>query len=188
MRQLIERIELRIEGESERAELLIHWVGGQRTTRSFVRPVARTDQLSYHRELVERICQLREQGLTSLQMAERLNGEGWRPPKRRSTFNAGMVRTILSRHGLTVNKRSQRARPKLGSGEWLVRDLAGELGMPTISLYAWVRRGWVRARRIKEHPRQPWAVFADAQELAKLRALRVAPKLGWRSEKWLASA
>jgi hypothetical protein len=187
VRQLIERIELRIEGESERAELLVHWVGGHRTARSFIRPVARTDQLSYYHELVDRICELRDKRLTSLQMAERLNAEGWRPPKRRSTFNAAMVRTVLSRNGLTI-KRRKWERPELGANEWIVRDLAAELGMPMISLYAWLRRGWVRARRIEEHPRQPWAIFADAQELARLRALRVAPKLGWRSEKWLASA
>ena len=187
VKQLIERIELRVENESERAQLLVHWAGGHRTARSFVRPVARTDQLSYYRKLVERICQLRDDRLTSSQMAERLNAEGWRPPKRRATFNAEMVRTILSRNGLTV-KRGKWARPELGPNEWTVRDLAAELGMPMISLYAWLRRGWARARRIEEHPRQPWAIFADAQELARLRALRVAPKLGWRSEKWLASA
>jgi DNA invertase Pin-like site-specific DNA recombinase len=187
VRQLIERIELRIEGESERAELLVHWVGGHRTARSFVRPVARTDQLSYYRKLAERIRELRDERLTSTQLAEHLNAEGWRPPKRRATFNAKMVRTILSRNGLTMKGRNW-ARPKLGPNEWIVRDLATELGMPMISLYAWMRRGWVRARRIEEHPRQPWAIFADAQELARLRALRVAPKLGWRSEKWLASA
>jgi DNA invertase Pin-like site-specific DNA recombinase len=187
VRQLIERIELRVQGESERAEVLVHWVGGHRTARAFVRPVARNDQLSYYRSLVARICELRDDGLTSEQMAERLNAEGWRPAKRRATFNAAMVRTILSRNGLTV-RRSKRAGPRLRPNEWIIRELAAELGMPTISLYSWVKRGWVRARRVEHHPRRPWVIFADAQELARLRALRVAPKLGWRSEKWLASA
>jgi len=188
VRQLVDRVELHVAGASERAKVVVHWVGGHRTAAAFVRPVARTDQLTYYRELVERIRRLRAEGLTSMQMADRLNAEGLRPPKRRPTFNAEMVRTIMSRNGLTTSKGAAWRRPALGPDEWIVRDLAAELGMPMISLYAWLRRGWVRARRIEEHPRQPWAISADAQELARLRALRVAPKLGWRSEKWLASA
>jgi len=187
VRQLVDRVELHVEGTSERARVVVHWVGGHRTASSFVRPVARTDQLTYYRDLVERIRNLREDGLTSVQAAEKLNAEGWRPPKRRPTFNAEMVRTIMSRSGMTTRGAAWQ-RPMLGPNEWIVRDLAAELGMPMISLYAWLRRGWVRARRIEEHPRKPWAIHADAQELARLRALRVAPKLGWRSEKWLASA
>jgi hypothetical protein len=188
VRQLIDRIELHVQGNTERAEVIIHWVGGHRTASLFVRPVARTDQLSYHRELVARIQQLREEGHTSIVMAERLNAEGWRPPKRRSTFNADMVRTIMSRNGMTTRRSRRWVRPKVGEHEWLLPDLAAELGMPVISLYAWLRRGWVRARQLDGCRRRPWAVFADAQELARLRALRVAPKLGWRSDKWLASA
>jgi DNA invertase Pin-like site-specific DNA recombinase len=188
VRQLVDRVELHIEGASERAKVVVHWVGGHRTAAAFVRPVARTDQLTYYRELVERIRRLRAEGLTSMQMADRLNAEGLRPPKRRPTFNAEMVRTIMSRNGLTTTKGAAWRRPALGPNEWIVRDLAAELQMPMISLYAWLRRGWVTARRIEEHPRQPWAISADPQELARLRALRVAPKLGWRSEKWLASA
>ncbi len=187
VRQLVEKIVLHIEGTTEQTKVIVHWVGGHRTEATFVRPVARTSQLSPHRELVDRIRQLREDGLTSSQMAERLNTEGWRPAKRRSTFNAEMVRTILSRSGMTVKGTSWKG-PTLRRNEWTVRGLAAELEMPMISLYAWVRRGWVRARRIDEHPRTPWAIYADAKELAKLRALRAAPKLGWRSDKWIASA
>jgi hypothetical protein len=188
VRQLVDRVELHIEGASERARIVVHWAGGHRTAASFVRPVARTDQLTYYPGLVERIRRLREEGLTSLQMADRLNAEGWRPPKRRPTFNAEMVRTIMSRNGMTTAKGAAWRPPALNPNEWIVRDLAVELRMPMISLYAWLRRGWVRARRIEEHSRKPWAIFADPQELARLRALRVAPKLGWRSDTWLASA
>jgi DNA invertase Pin-like site-specific DNA recombinase len=188
VRQLVDRIELHVKGDTEQAEVIVHWVGGHRTREPFVRPVARTNQLSYHRELVDRIRDLRDEGLTSKRMAEQLNVEGWRPPKRRATFTADMVRTIMSRNGLTTRRGRAWRRPTLGANEWTVYDLARELGMPTISLYAWLRRGWVTGRRVEGHYRRPWAISADAHELARLRALRVAPKLGWRSEKWLASA
>jgi hypothetical protein len=187
IRQVIDRIELHVDGESERAEVLVHWAGGHRTERAFVRPVARTDQLSYYRDLLARIQQLRDEGLTSIQIANRLNTEGWRPPKRRPTFNAEMVRTILSRNGLTM-KRGARPRPALGPNEWILRDLAAELGMPVITLYAWLRRGWIQGRQIDNHVRRPWVIRADPRELARLRALRVAPKVGWNSVQHLATA
>jgi DNA invertase Pin-like site-specific DNA recombinase len=192
VRQLVDRIELHIEGTSERAKVVVHWVGGHHSISSFVRPVARTEQLSYHNNLLDRIRCLRTNKLTSQQIAEHLNAEGWRPPKRRATFNAGMVRTIMSRNGLTLERtatRRPRERAKIKKDEWFLPDLAAELAMPVITLYSWVRRAWVQARQLTTGttPRA-WVIRADAQELARLRALRAAPKLGWRSETWIASA
>ncbi len=65
--------------------------------------------------------------------------------------------------------------------EWRLPDLADALSMPAVTLYTWLMRGWVRGRRLDE-PRQSWAVFADTKELARLRALRAAPKRGWRAQ------
>jgi hypothetical protein len=79
-------------------------------------------------------------------------------------------------------------RAMLRQDEWLVSDLAIELDMSYITLYAWLGRGWVHGRQPTEHVRRPWAIRADAAELARLRALRAAPKLGWRSPQWIASA
>jgi DNA invertase Pin-like site-specific DNA recombinase len=192
VRQLVDQIDLHIEGTTEQAKVVIHWVGGHQSVADFVRPVARTDQLSYHRQLLDRIQLLRDEKLTSLKIAERLNAEGWRPPKRRATFNAEMVRTMMSRNGMTLERTATRramAKPKLKKDEWFLPDLATELGMPVITLYCWIRRAWVTARQLMTG-RQPrvWAIRANAEELARLRALRAAPKLGWRSEKWIASA
>lgn len=192
VRQLIEQVELHIEGTSERAKIIVHWIGGHHSSASFVRPVARTDQLSYHGKLLERIGQLRDGKFTSLQIAEHLNAEGWRPPKRRATFNAEMVRTIMSRNGMTLQRtatRRPRARPKIKKNEWFLSDLATELAMPVITLYSWIGRSWVDAHRVAIGTNShAWVIRANAQELARLRALRAAPKLGWRSEKWIASA
>ena len=190
--QLVEQIDLHIEGTTERAKVVVHWVGGHYSIASFVRPVARTDQLSYHRKLLDRIAHLRDDRLTSLQIAERLNAEGWRPPKRRTTFNAEMVRTIMSRNGMTLQRTATRRaadRPTIHKDEWYLPNLATELAMPVITLYSWLRRGWVNGRQLTTG-RKPhaWVIRADVQELARLRALRAAPKLGWRSDKWIASA
>jgi len=182
LRQLVDRIVVTVDGESEHVAVEIAWVGGHRTRTQVVRPVARLDQLSYYGALVERIRALRSKGGTLTAIAERLNDEAWRPPKRRPTFNAQMVQEILSRHHLIEHQTHRRLKPaRLRRHEWRLAALAAELSMPTISLYAWLRRGWVQGRRLDE-PTRPWALFADAQELARLRALRAAPKRGWRAQ------
>jgi hypothetical protein len=79
-------------------------------------------------------------------------------------------------------------RALLRQDEWLLSDLAAELDMSYITLYAWLGRGWVHGRQLTEHIRRPWAIRADAKERARLRALHAAPKLGWRSPQWIASA
>jgi hypothetical protein len=102
------------------------------------------------------------------------------------------VRTILSRNGMTLQRTATRRateKPTIHDNEWFLPDLAAELGMPAITLYSWVRRAWVAARQLTSG-RTPyaWVIRADHHELARLRALRAAPKLGWRSEKWIANA
>lgn len=189
VRQIIEEVIVTIRGDSEQVDVEIHWVGGHTTKSTVVRPVARFEQLSYHRRLLDRILHLRGEGLTSDQIAQRLNSEGWRPPKRRPTFHGAMVLSILSRSGLTRAQQRRHAQRSSGvPGEWRLSDLAKELGMPTITLYSWLRRGWVHGRQLTDDPHRPWVIMADAAELARLRALRNAPKPGQRWGKALGVA
>ena len=46
--------------------------------------------------------------------------------------------------------------------------LAQAIGMPTMTLYSWIPRGWVRARRLEPPPHR-WVIWADADEIARLR-------------------
>jgi hypothetical protein len=41
---------------------------------------------------------------------------------------------------------------------------ARTIGMPDITLYDWVRRGWVKARQQPQPPRR-WIVWADETEI-----------------------
>lgn len=188
IRQLIDRVVVTVEGRSEKVSAEIHWAGGHETRTTVIRPVARLDQLSYLPGLLDEVERLKVKNLTSDEIAQRLNEAGWRPAKRRETFNGPMVRQLLSRRRI-VKKRNRPSRDSMRTGEWRLPDLAAELGMPTISLYAWLKRGWVHGRQLDE-PGRPWALFADDMELARLRALRAAPKIGWRAktEKLLARA
>jgi excisionase family DNA binding protein len=165
-----------VEGESERVAVTCHWAGGVRTEHALSRPVKRLAQLSTCRALLERIDALHAAGSRAPALAEILNREGWRPPKRRATFTAGMVRALLRRRGvgpeagdapsLTAERRSP--------AEVTLRELAERLAMPEQTVYRWLRRGELRARRASVGRRPIWLVTADADEIERLRALRAA--------------
>jgi hypothetical protein len=99
---------------------------------------------------VARILELRTEGYTNRKIAEVLNEEGFRPPKRRSTYNAAMVRQLVSRNLATQANSRSSEEPRLHPDEWLLADLAHELGMPTTTLHNWLRRGWVEARKLED--------------------------------------
>jgi hypothetical protein len=124
------------------------------------------------------ILELREQGRSARQIAEQLNREGWRPPRRRATFNAGMIRKLISRSVLGGKATGvTEASAQLESGEWWFGALARRLDMPPATLYCWLRRGWVQARQLPGVCGR-WIVWADEDELDRLRRLRA------RSRTW----
>jgi predicted site-specific integrase-resolvase len=53
-----------------------------------------------------------------------------------------------------------------------LRELAERLAMPQQTVYHWLRRGDLRARRASVGRRPIWLVTADADEIGRLRALR----------------
>lgn len=180
IQQLIEQVLITVEGTSERVAVEVTWAGGYKTKTYVIRPVARLEQLSYYPELLKRVRQLRSRGQTAAQIAQLLNEEGWHPPKRRATFTGALVQELWSRdqaRDVAKKTRSESPQPK---GQWLLSELAAELDMPAVTLYSWLRRGWVKGRRQQEPPRV-WILEADATELSRLRALRQAPKRGWAS-------
>jgi hypothetical protein len=181
VRLLVERVVAGVVGESEQVQVSIHWVGGQASHHTLVRPVRRYEQLAGHQRLLQRIDELRQQGRSLAEVAEDLNKEGHRPPKRRATYNAAMVARLLSRKGRSG------PRPKkvseaglLGENEWLLSDLARELEMPSVTLHSWRRRGWVRGRKLAV-PGGHWALWADEEERERLRKLREY-KRGWSDQ------
>jgi hypothetical protein len=63
------------------------------------RPITRLVKLSTYKDLVVRVGELRRNGLVAVDIADVLNREGWRPAKRRDTFNEQTVRRPLSKPG-----------------------------------------------------------------------------------------
>src|SRR5271165_6609749 len=105
VRLLLERVLVEVVDASEQVRLECHWHGGNRTTHQLVRPVARLKALSTYPNLVARAGDLHRAGQNCAEIAAILNQEGWRPPKRRDTFNGPMVRRLLASAGLIETKR-----------------------------------------------------------------------------------
>jgi hypothetical protein len=169
IRQVLEEAVVEVEGKSERVRARFEWAGGTPTEDLVIRPVAKLEQLSYYPELCEHVRRLAAQGLSAGDIAERLNKKGYRTPIRRGKFGAQMVRDLMRR----LRSRTQghpspegQAGP-LDENEWWLSELATEVGMPKVTLYGWIRRGWVRARQQRERPRR-WIVWADEKEVERL--------------------
>ena len=183
LRILIEDITATVAGDSELVDVTITWAGGHQIAGQAVRPVARLDQLSYYPALLARVTELAAAGRNNRQIADALNAEGFRPPKRTSRFNEGQVGTMIAQRGI-------RGRPKgrpavltsLGPGEWPVPGLAAELGMPTVTIYNWIYRGWITARHAPGT--RNWIITAGDEQIRQLRERRARPPGYYNRARW----
>ena len=82
------------------------------------RPVARLTSLSTYAELTARAAELRRAGHECAKIADILNSEGWRPAKRRDTFNAQMVHHLLIKSGAETLKYRRRQPPGQQRPSW----------------------------------------------------------------------
>ena len=125
MRLLLERVLITVVDASEQVRLECHWHGGNRTAHTLVRPVARVKALSTYAALIARATELHRAGNGCAGIAAILNQEAWRPPKRRDTFNAPMVRRLLTTAGvIEPSPRRPRTLPERQPDEWTIRELA----------------------------------------------------------------
>jgi len=172
VRLLVERIEVRVQGETDQVAVAIHWAGGGVSPQRLVRAVQRYDQLADYPRLRARIDDLRGQGKSMAEVARCLNEEGFHPPKRAERFTGSMVAGFLAKGGLSGPRpQAVAAAGMLRKGEWLLSDLARELGMPAATLHRWRKVGWVHARKLPV-PGGHWAIWADSGERKRLARLR----------------
>jgi DNA invertase Pin-like site-specific DNA recombinase len=183
LRILIEDITVAVAGDSELVDVTITWAGGHQTAGQAVRPVGRLDQLSYYPALLARVTGLAAAGRSSRQIADVLNAEGFRPPKRTTRFTDQQVRTLINQRGIRARAKG---RPSvltaLAPGEWSVPGLSAELGMPTASIYNWIYRGWITARRAPGG--RNWIITADDEQMRQLRERRARPAGYYARARW----
>jgi DNA invertase Pin-like site-specific DNA recombinase len=184
IRHLIEQVRITVAGTSEKVDVAVVWAGGHRTSAQITRPVACLTQLSYYPQLAARARELADSGCTTGQIAEHLNAEGFRPPKRIPAFTPNAVTDLLRALGIQRSHiPARRNRPALAQHEWWLRDLAEHLGMSAITLDAWVRRGWATGYL---HPAiKRTVVRADPAEVERLRTLHHVPRGQHNRRPWL---
>jgi len=177
VRQLIDRVIVTVQGETEKVAVEYQWSGGHKTQTALIRPVARLEQLSYYQDLLKRVAKLNSQKNNAKTIAKILNEEGWRPAKRRKTFNASMVNTLLSRQGL---RSSERRRPSdeitKKTNEWTIRELSQKLQIPEPTLYSWIKKGKINFRRVLKSGRKILIIKANKTEIDRLQSLRKQPR------------
>jgi DNA invertase Pin-like site-specific DNA recombinase len=170
LRQVIDKIIVNVEDDTEWVEARIHWIGGQQTYTRLRRPVARIEQLSKFADTRKTILELHDAGLRAPRIAEQLNERGLRNATGR-LFSSQGVRTWLHRYGPAPAKCSCDQSDLPGKDEWIAGELARKLDMNVCTIVGWVRDGKLRGRRQLTGHRS-WIVSASESELRELMAFR----------------
>mgnify|MGYP001819783451 CR=1 FL=1 len=176
-RLLLDQVIVNVEGNTERVDIELRWSGGFSSRHTLIRPVQTYKQLSNYDELAARVKNLRARGKSLAEIASTLNSEGFHPPKRASKFSKEMVCCFLREQQAQAGVMSTLNDEHLETDEWWIPDLAAKLSIPIVTLHRWRRVGWVTARKVSIG-RARWAIYANPNELARLRRLRDARR-GW---------
>ncbi len=97
IRLLMERIVVDVHANTERAGVAITWRGSQTTHHEIVRSVSRYESLGEYDRMMDRIVQLRREGLTIKELAAQLTREGYRTPRTQKGYTPTSVRQLLCR-------------------------------------------------------------------------------------------
>jgi DNA invertase Pin-like site-specific DNA recombinase len=176
VRQLIERVAVTVVDGTERVDVTIHWAGSYESRHEIRRTVSSYRRLAEGTRVLQRVSELKQQGLPHAEVARRLNAESFRAPIG-NHFTVPMV-TFLCRRARQAGLLPPLSQLKQDPMNPVPRDcwrgglLAKKLNLPASTLNTWRRRGWVHAR--------PWAgqwlYWANDQELKRLSALRKHPR------------
>jgi hypothetical protein len=174
VRLLLEQVTATVDRASERVDVQLHWVGGLVRSHVIARPVARYDLLSDYPRFVERLRSLSGARLRAAEIAERLNAEGFRPPRRANRFTTASVLQLMARLGLPRRERYG-SQAGLGPNEFRPMGLSRRLGLSLRTVRRWMESGWLSVRRDEDGHHVIWA---DAGELKRLHELRRALRTG----------
>lgn len=166
VRQIIQRVRVAAEDQSEHLTITIEWIGGGTTTGVTTRPMSRLENLRDYPQLCERMRTLVADGYRTAQMTDALAQEGFRSPRRGEPFTQEAIRNLRRRLGLSSH--GARCHPVLKLHEWGISALAGALAISPSTVYLWRKRGVVQSRW--EPALKRWVVWADGAELDRLKA------------------
>jgi DNA invertase Pin-like site-specific DNA recombinase len=183
LRQVVARVVIDVQGKSERVQVRVEWVGGAITAGEIIRPVQRWEQLSYYPQLCTRVVALASEKRSAACIAAQLNTEGYRPAKQVEQFGPQGVLGLLRKIGYTRPQSPVVSRSGLEKHEWWLPELARRIGMPVVTLYGWLQRGWVTGRHSTQGSRR-CIVWADAAEVERLRQRHLQPSADKIRARW----
>ncbi len=180
VRMLVERVAVTVDRATDRVDVTVRWAGGGEQSHRLIRPVTRYCQRSDYPRLVTRLRELSAARVRVAAIAEQLNADGFRPPKRTDRFTKGIVQRLMAALGLSREPPGSDA--GLSANEYRPAGLAQRLGIGRDTIRRWIRVGWVHVRRDENGHHVVWA---DADELRRLRALHRVPRT-WANKARLA--
>ena len=184
VRLLIDRVVLTVASGDDHVGARIEWSGDAVQERMLPREAARYKNQQQWTSLSSRLAVLHGRGETPKVIATILDREDFRPPKRATRFTDGIVRRLLHEFGLRPRVPRRTATGGLSPGEVWLHDLAQTLALSPYTLHGWRKKGWMHSRQLGGRG-GPWAVWVDATELDRLRALKACPRL-WNHQEQLA--
>ena len=171
-RLLLKSVRIQVDTQSEHVAVQLCWQGDMISATTIKRSVSCYAQQASYPQLVVRLKEMNQGPLNAAQIAQKLNEEGFAPPKRTKQFSGAMVRRLLSELRLTGS-------PRYGSDKGLSVDeyrpsgMAKKLGIGRDRVRHWMRAGWVNVRKDEKGHAILWA---DEDELTRLRALSELPR------------
>jgi len=130
-----------------------------------------------YNELLERTASLRAEGYEFSEIANLLNQEGWKPAKWQKGFTGAIVGSLLRRRGITSHRRKRSDEVNRMPNELTLRELSQKTTIPEPTLYSYMKKEMLQARRAKEVSHGGvWLITADEQEIRRLQALREKPR------------
>jgi DNA invertase Pin-like site-specific DNA recombinase len=161
IREIVDRVEVNVEGKSDWVEAWVHWAGGSKTYTRFQRPVASLAQLSNGKQIVIRISELLESLVSIPKIAEQLNSEGFKTP-RGKRFDTSRVTKIMRCNGLHSKRQVKKPTTELGKDEWFIVDLMKETNLSYGKIYRLIMASRLTSRKDKLGR---WIVKVDKQTL-----------------------
>ena len=172
VRLLVERVEVVVQGNTDRVDVSLCWPGGFRSHHELVRPVRRYDQTADFARLKARIVELKVLGRSYAEIATSLNEEGFQPANQTKRFNQAIVGRLAKAFCADLAGTGHRAPIQCVQNEWTITALSQELGIPRTTLQTWKDRGWLHVIRQMPGIRGQIIYWADDRELDRLRRLR----------------
>ncbi len=81
IRQVVERVVVDVQGNSERVRVRIEWIGGGSTEGVVIRPMGKLSELSTYPQICQQVQGLTEAGWAATAIAQAWNAAGFRPSR-----------------------------------------------------------------------------------------------------------